>query len=86
MWVYASGRSPTPMALFEYQPTRSEQHAKRFFDGFRGYLQTDGYAGYSAVTDVIHCGCWAHMRRKFEEALPKGAERNGSKSAEGLEC
>ena len=41
MWVYTSGRSPTPAVLFEYQPTRSGQHARRFLEGFTGYLQTD---------------------------------------------
>lgn len=77
MWVYTSGRSPTPMVLYEYQPTRSGQHARRFLEGFSGYLQTDGYSGYNAVPNVIHCGCWAHLRRKFEEALPKGTELVG---------
>ena len=70
MWVYTSGRSPTPAVLFEYQPTRSGQHARRFLEGFSGYLQTDGYSGYNAVPNVIHCGCWAHLQRKFEEAIP----------------
>ena len=44
-------------------------------NGFHGYLQTDGYSGYNGVEDVIHLGCWAHARRKFEEArqaVPKG--------------
>lgn len=85
MWVYTSGRSPTPTVLFEYQPTRSGQHARRFLEGFSGYLQTDGYSGYNAVPNVIHCGCWAHMRRKFEEALPKGADRVGSKAVIGFD-
>lgn len=85
MWVYASGKSKTPVVLLEYQPTRSGQHAKRFLDGFNGYLQTDGYAGYNTVPNVIHCGCWAHLRRKFEEALPKGSDLKESKSAIGLE-
>jgi len=84
MWVYSSGRSRTPVVLFEYQPTRSGQHAKRFLEGFKGFLQTDGYSGYSAVPDVIHCGCWAHLRRKFEEALPKGSNLEDSKAAIGL--
>jgi hypothetical protein len=84
MWVYSSGRSPTPTVLYEYQPTRSGQHARRFLEGFSGYLQTDGYSGYRAVPDVVHCGCWAHLRRKFEEALPKSAEMIGSKAAVGL--
>lgn len=84
MWVYTSGESKAPVVLFEYQPTRSGQHAKRFLEGFKGYLQTDGYAGYNAVPDVVHCGCWAHLRRKFEEALPKTESKEGSRSAEGL--
>ena len=46
---------------------------------------TDGYSGYNAVPNVIHCGCWSHMRRKFEEALPKGADRVGSKAAIGFD-
>jgi transposase len=85
MWVYTSGRSPTPIVLYEYQPTRSGQHARRFLEGFSGYLQTDGYSGYNVVPNVTHCGCWAHLRRKFEEALPKGADIVGSKAAIGLD-
>lgn len=85
MWVYTSGRSPTPTVLYEYQPTRSGQHARRFLEGFSGYLHTDGYSGYNSVPDVIHCGCWAHLQRKFEEAMPKGADVNNSKAAVGYD-
>lgn len=84
MWVYASGKSKTPVVLFEYQPTRSGQHAKRFLEGFSGFLQTDGYAGYSSVPNVVHCGCWAHLRRKFEEALPKSVNQEESKAEIGF--
>jgi len=83
MWVYTSGRSPTPTVLFEYQPTRSSQHARRFLEGFSGYLQTDGYSGYNVVPDVTHCGCWAHMQRKWEEAIPTGIDAKNSKAAIG---
>ena len=31
---------------------------------------TDGYAGYNQVPDITRCGCWAHLRRKFVEAMP----------------
>ena len=85
MWVYTSGRSPTPAVLFEYQPTRSGQHARRFLEGFSGYLQTDGYSGYNAVPDVVHCGCFAHLQRKFEEAIPNGADAKSSKAAIGYD-
>lgn len=85
MWVYTSGRSPTPAILFEYQPTRSGQHARRFLEGFSGYLQTDGFSGCNAVPNVIHCGCWAHLQRKFEEAIPDGADAKTSKAAIGYD-
>lgn len=84
MWVYASGKSKSPAVLFEYQPTRSGQHARRFLEGFKGILQSDGYSGYNAVPEVTHCGCFAHLRRKFEEALPKGSSLKDSKAAIGL--
>ena len=42
MWVYCSGNTGTaPVVLFEYQPTRSGEHARRFLEGFHGWLQTD---------------------------------------------
>jgi len=85
MWVYCSGNIGThPTIIFEYQPSRSGNHAKRFLSGFNGYLQTDGYAGYNAAENVIHCGCWAHARRKYEEALPK-VKSEDSKAAIGLD-
>ena len=27
------------------------------------------YAGYNKLTKVTHCNCWAHLRRKFHEAI-----------------
>lgn len=76
MWLYrTSGDAEHPIILYDYRPSRSQEHPKRFLSGFHGYLQTDGYPGYNGLTDVTHVGCWAHARRKFEEArqaAPKG--------------
>ena len=74
MWLYrTSGSCATPIVLYEYQPTRSSAHPKAFLDGFKGYLHTDGYAGYHVLApEVTVVGCWAHVRRKFDEAV-KGA-------------
>jgi transposase len=87
MWVYCSGNTGGhPSILFEYQPSRSGRHAKEFLEGFHGYLQTDGYSGYNALEDVTRCGCYAHLRRKFEEALPKKKPPPGdSQAAIGLD-
>ena len=79
MWVRGSCYpGAPPIVLFEYDPSRSGDVAKRLLEGYRGYLQADGYIGYNGVCQqpgVIRCGCMAHCRRKFFEAAkasPKG--------------
>jgi hypothetical protein len=85
MWVYCGGNE-TKYVLFEYQPTRNGDHAKRFLGDYGGALVTDGYAGYNKLTNVTHACCWAHVRRKFAEALPEDGEAaKTSMAAKGLE-
>jgi hypothetical protein len=55
--------------LFDYCQTRGGQNAREFLAGFRGYLQVDGYGAYENVPNVTLAGCWAHARRKFDEAV-----------------
>lgn len=69
MWLYRSGRDGPAMVLYDYQTTRAGKHPARFLSGFKGYLHVDGYAGYHGLADVTLVGCWAHARRKFDEAL-----------------
>ena len=70
MWLYrTSGDTDQHIVLFEYQPGRSGEYPKRFLMNFKGYLHTDGYAGYHTLSGVTVVGCWVHMRRKFEDAL-----------------
>lgn len=86
MWLYCSGKTATkPVVLFEYQPTRSGEHARRFLEGYSGYLLTDGYSGYDKVPNVTRCGCLAHLRRKYQEAMPKTGPGIGSSAAIGFE-
>ena len=50
----------------------------QFLEGYRGGLHCDGYAGYQKLIQsgqVIGLNCWAHVRRKFKEALPNGEEK-----------
>lgn len=71
MWLYCTGNDGLPpIVLFDYKTSRSGDNAKAFLEGFHGYLHTDGYAGYNKVPGITHCGCWAHLRRKFVEAMP----------------
>jgi transposase len=69
MWLYRTGCVGPPIVLYEYQPSRSGEHPRRFLAGFKGYLHADGYAGYHDIPGVTLCGCWAHFRRKAGEAL-----------------
>ena len=69
-WVYHSPIDKT--VLFNYQPGRSAKAAAHMLDGFKGYLQTDGYEVYDGIgkrEGVTHLFCWAHARREFEKAL-----------------
>ena len=71
MWVTLGGPPGQPSVLFEYDPSRSQEVPLRLLDGFHGYLQTDGYAGYNAaclINHITQLGCWDHARRKFKEA------------------
>lgn len=71
MWLYRTGRIGPPIVLFEYQATRAGKHPKDFLGEYKGYLNVDGYGGYDPLPEdkVTLVGCWAHARRKFDEAV-----------------
>ena len=82
MWLYRTGSDAEhPIVLYEYQPGSGKDYPKAFLEGFRGYLQTDGYAGYNGVEGAIHVGCWAHVRRKFNDALEAAGKGKKSPTA-----
>jgi len=82
MWLYrTSGDTKRHIVLYEYQPRRSAEHPKRFLTGYKGYLHTDGYAGYHSLPGVTVIGCWVHMRRKFEDALKAVSAADKPKSS-----
>lgn len=87
MWMYrTSGDAEHPIVLYEYKPDRKAENAEKFLTGFSGWLHADGYQGYHRLPENISVvGCWAHARRKFDEAvnaLPK-PEQAGSAALEG---
>ncbi len=86
MWVYSSAkRADIQLHCFEYRESRSRKWAKTFLEGFSGVLITDGYSGYNKVQEAERAGCWAHMRRKWLEAMPEGADAKTCKAAQGYE-
>jgi transposase len=76
MWVrYAP---LTKSALFEYYKSRSTKGPIDDLSTFKGYIQTDGYSGYTylaSLQGITHLSCWAHARRYFDKALENDNER-----------
>lgn len=68
-WAYHNPMDGT--VLFDYQKGRGQDAPKKLLEGFKGYLQSDGYAVYGKYgkqQGVTHLCCWAHARREFFEA------------------
>lgn len=76
-WVYHSPIDKT--VLFDYRPGRGMDAAMEILNGFKGYLQTDGYGVYDRIAennkDITHLNCWAHARREFDRALSNDRQR-----------
>jgi transposase len=72
MWLARGGPAGKRVIWYEYHDTRGAYPAIEFLSGYSGYLQTNGYEGYDAEvkgnSNIIHVGCFAHVRRKFFEA------------------
>jgi transposase len=87
-WVYRTGaHAQHKISIYEYQMTRQQAHTQEFLKGFKGFLHTDGYQAYHNLhPDIIVVGCFAHVRRKFEDLLKKmpKAKRKGSNAEKGV--
>jgi transposase len=87
MWARATPSDKQKIVLFDYDPHRSGEVAKRLFEGFSGTLQADGLEVYSAVEKmggIERIGCNMHGRRRFFEAVQNGANHGKSLAAKGV--
>ena len=79
MWLYRSGNDGNhPIVLYDYQPSRNGDHAVNYLKDFKGYVHSDGYSGYNKLTGITRVGCWAHLRRKFVEAITQKKNPDGT--------
>ncbi|HYX34380.1 MAG TPA: IS66 family transposase [Oligoflexus sp.] len=83
MWVTARwDENGKKIVLYEFNSSRSSDVPLKIFKDYKGYVQTDGYEGYSRlglVPGIVHVGDWVHVRRKFKDAI-KG-QKTGSKAS-----
>jgi transposase len=87
MWVRCVPTGKNKIVLFDYDPHRSAEVAKRLLEEFKGYLQVDGFASYNILEktlELIRLGCNMHGRRYFEKAKTIGAEAGKTLAEVGL--
>jgi len=68
LWAYGV---PWGAVVYDFTLSRARDGPLEFLDGYRGYLQTDGYSGFAELFrqgDIIQVGCTAHSRRRFHAA------------------
>ncbi len=71
LWVCVRGGPDPPLTTYDFSVDRSKKHPLDFFKGYQGYVHADAYSGYDDLfkrKGIIEVGCWAHARRKFDEA------------------
>lgn len=84
VWLMRSGEDGLPpLLLYRYFQTRNGDNAVSMVEGApKGlYLMADGFQGYNKLRNVKRCTCYAHIRRYFLDAIPKGKEKDLSEPA-----
>jgi transposase len=84
LWAVLGFADGKPIHRFAYHPSRSGSFADTLLAGFSGYLQTDGYPGYSHLAGesrLVLVGCFAHIRRKFVTAWETAGKTGTAKGA-----
>jgi transposase len=84
MWLFAGGPPDQFAYYYHYHHSRSHDVLLNFFEGYKGTIHCDGYAGYDALAersadknDINLSGCMYHARRKFVEILKISKAKTG---------
>ncbi len=72
-WGFAGDRDHRYVA-YDFQTSHGRAGPRAILADYQGYLQSDGYSVYESLVRegaarLMHVACWAHARRKFDEAL-----------------
>ena len=72
MWVYLGGCGP-PQSFLDFTEDRCKERPGQILADYAGFVHADAYSGYDHLIveggEMIEVGCWAHARRKWDEAL-----------------
>ena len=89
LWCRVTGNNAKlPVVIMNYSSSRAGAIATELLQGFSGFIQTDGYAGYNATAkreEIIQLGCWAHVRRKFDVATKNSQDGAKEVAKRGLQ-
>lgn len=79
MWLFIGGEQNKRAYVYQYHPTREENVARLFFDGFKGFLHADCYRAYVNLNgdDIKHIACLAHARRYFADIVKANKKKKG---------
>ena len=75
-WIYHDPLQK--LVLFNYRKGRGQHGPKELLDGYKGYVQCDGYSVYDKIgvaPDITMAGCLVHARRKFVDARDQDKAR-----------
>jgi transposase len=70
MWAFYLPHCKSP--YFEYHPGRGSSALGTLLSGKTEVVQSDGYSAYEIFDKLegkVHICCWAHVRRKFVDAM-----------------
>jgi transposase len=86
VWVFMKAGPEGPkIIIYEVGPSRSHTVPLEFLDGYEGFLHTDGYEAYETLATrapgITLVGDWAHVRRKFDEAVRAHGDLPGKPKA-----
>ncbi len=88
IWVRAAGPPDRRVVLFDYDASRGGAVPLRLLQGCSGILLTDGYEPYERVAEalrLVHAGCMAHARRRFDAAVKASQRGSDAQARVGLE-
>ena len=83
VFVYSSSAHSHLIDVYDFAGSRAVDPKASPLSGFDGTLVVDGYAGYG----LLPCKrqrCWAHVRRKFADAVKAAPKGKASESARFL--